>query len=54
MCTQRPFTSQIISKIYFLTFASYIEKLHEIAINMCKLQYFGKNNLLTPVTPGWT
>ena len=26
---QRPFTSQLISKIYFLTFASYIEKLLE-------------------------
>ena len=32
MCTQRPFTSQVISKIYFLTFASYIEKLPETAI----------------------
>ena len=32
MCTQRPFTSQVISKIYFLTFASYIEKLPETTI----------------------
>ena len=29
MYTQRSFTSQVISKIYFLTFASYIEKLPE-------------------------
>ena len=28
----RPFTSQVISKIYFLTFASYIEKLPETTI----------------------
>ena len=33
MCIQRPFTSQVISKIYFLTFASYIEKLPETTIN---------------------
>ena len=32
MYTQRPFTSQYISKIYFLTFASYIEKLPETTI----------------------
>ena len=32
MYTQRPFTSQVISKIYFLTFASYIEKLPETTI----------------------
>ena len=32
MCTQRPFTLQVISKIYFLTFASYIEKFPETAI----------------------
>ena len=32
MCTQRPFTSQVISRIYFLTFASYIEKLPEITL----------------------
>ena len=32
MCTQRPFTSQVISKIYFLTFVSYIEKLPEITL----------------------
>ena len=36
MYTQRPFTSQLISKIYFLTFASYIEKLPETTINVCK------------------
>ena len=35
MYTQRPFTSQLISKIYFLTFASYIEKLPETTINIC-------------------
>ena len=34
MCTQRPFTSQVISKIYFLTFAGYIEKLPEITLNL--------------------
>ena len=34
MCTQRPFTSQVISEIYFLTFASYIEKLPETTINV--------------------
>ena len=32
MYIQRPFTSQLISKIYFLTFASYIEKLPETTI----------------------
>ena len=32
ICTHRPFTSQVISKIYFLTFASYIEKLSETTI----------------------
>ena len=36
MCTQRPFTSQVISKIYFLTFASYIEKLPEITLKYTK------------------
>ena len=39
MCIQRPFTSQVINKIYFLTFASYIEKLAETTINT-----FVKNN----------
>ena len=34
MCTQRPLTSQVISKIYFLTFASYIEKLPEITLKL--------------------
>ena len=34
MCTQRTFTSQVISKIYFLTFASYIEKLPETIIKI--------------------
>ena len=39
MYTQRPFTSQLISKIYFLTFASYIEKLPETTIKFCCLLY---------------
>ena len=39
MYTQRPFTSQLISKIYFLTFASYIEKLHETTIKMLCQKY---------------
>ena len=41
MCTQRHFTSQVISKIFFLTFASFIEKLPEITLNhliWCELQ----------------
>ena len=38
MCTQRPFTSQVISKIYFLTFASYIEKLPEITLNKMSIK----------------
>ena len=36
MYTQWPFTSQLISKIYFLTFASYIEKLPETTIKSRK------------------
>ena len=40
MYTQRPFTSQLISKIYFLTFTSYIEKLPETTIKpQLLLQY---------------
>ena len=38
MCTQRTFTSQVTSKIYFLTFASYIEKLPEITLNTSEPQ----------------
>ena len=39
MCTQRPFTSQVISKIYFLTFATYIEKLPEITLKSPWITY---------------
>ena len=39
MCTQRPFISQVISEIYILTFASYIEKLPEITLN--SLEQYG-------------
>ena len=44
MCTQRPFTSQVISKIYFLTFASYIEKLPETTIKNKTKQNKTKQN----------
>ena len=46
--TQRPFTSQVISKIYFLTFASYIEKVPETTINLALVLISAEGN------KGWT
>ena len=51
MCTQRPFTSQVISKIYLFTFASHIEILPETTINyiicISKVLTINMNHALT-------